>query len=334
MGHRIRLAAMAIAGLLLSAQAGTAQTLTLAATAPGSPAQLFASTLASIVNSGQDQIQIQVEARRSTARHLADLTDGRVDMCVTTPGAYAALKAGQTVAADPNAEDVRLLLWFPAGALHVIARAGDGLTRLSDIAGRTVFTGPPGSDERRAAEGWIRAQTDLVAGIDYTVYAGSWSSAVQAFRDRRVDVYVAEGIAPFPPVEQLAATGKLTILGPTKVEVDRQPDARLAPARAKGASLDRIPVSAYADKVSNTQDVYSLGSVAGIAVRADLPEDQAYRIVVAFWEGTLKMRHEAPWLNNLSLRYAIQDGGLTLHAGAARYYRELGLNLPQGSRPY
>jgi len=36
-------------------------------------------------------------------------------------------------------------------------------------------------------------------------------------------------------------------------------------------------------------------------------------------------------LKNLSKQYAVQDGGMKLHPGAARYYKEQGVNIPAGS---
>ena len=39
-----------------------------------------------------------------------------------------------------------------------------------------------------------------------------------------------------------------------------------------------------------------------------------------------------PWLKDVTLEYAVQDGGMKLHPGALRYYDEIGLAIPEGSR--
>ena len=71
--------------------------------------------------------------------------------------------------------------------------------------------------------------------------------------------------------------------------------------------------------------------MVGVTVRADLDEETVCRIVKTFWQGAETMRASAPWLADVTLDYAVQEGGTTLHPGAQRYYQEIGLTIPQGS---
>ena len=43
------------------------------------------------------------------------------------------------------------------------------------------------------------------------------------------------------------------------------------------------------------------------------------------------MRENAPWLEHITLDYAVQEGGARLHPGAERYYREVGVTIPEGT---
>jgi hypothetical protein len=59
--------------------------------------------------------------------------------------------------------------------------------------------------------------------------------------------------------------------------------------------------------------------------------DTAYKLTELFWEEAKKNSATHPWLKNLSKEYAVQDGGIKLHPGAARYYKEQGITIPAGS---
>ncbi|WP_119165785.1 TAXI family TRAP transporter solute-binding subunit [Algihabitans albus] len=322
--------------ILGTAATAVAEDLKMATIAPGSSAYLTMSTMATIVNRGQDEHDITVDATGAATRHMISLAEGDLDFAMTSPTIYRFLSEGtrmyqQLERAPELAEELRLVFWFPYGAYHVLTYADSGIASLEDLRGKTVFLGPPGGGAWATAQKWVEAQTGMKPDEDFESFNGSWSSAFQAFQDRQIDVYINGGIAPFPQVEQLTATAQLTLLGPTKAEVETMDEAKLAPARVPGRKLDPIPVAVYGEGVTNSEDVYTINSIVGVATRASLDEETVYRVTKAFWEGTAAMRDSAPWLEDITLDYAVQDGGLGLHPGAERYYREIGVTIPEGS---
>lgn len=323
-------------GLGLGSAAG-ADDLKMATIAPGSSAYLTMSTMASLVNAAQDAHEITVDATGAATKHMIDLAEGKLDFCMASPVVYSLMQGQKAMyqkldRAPELSKNLRLVLWFPYGAYHVVTYAEDGMESLEDIRGKSVFLGPPGGGAWNAMAGWIEAQTGMKPGEDYDNFKGSWSSAFQAFQDRQVDVYINGGIPPFPQIEQLTATSKLRLLGPSKEEWEAETPEQQKPTTLKGRSLDVIKAGTYGDGVVNDQDVYTLGSVVGVATRADLPEETVYQITKAFWEAAEAARADTPWLKNVTLDYAVSDGGLPLHPGAQRYYEEIGVTIPEGSR--
>ena len=333
------IARWALAGALTLSLVGVAtaqKKLKMATIAPGTSAYLTMSTMATVVNKARDDVEITVDATGAATKHIVNMAEGKLDMVMTSPTVFFLMQNQKAMykklsKAPELSKKVRLVFWFPYGAYHVLSYAEDGMTSLEDIRGKKVFLGPPGGGAWNAAKQWIQAQTGMEPGKDYENFKGSWSSAFQAFQDKQVDVYVNGGIPPFPQVEQLAATSKLTILGPTKADVDKMTEEQLKPTKARGRSLDVIPAGAYGDGVSNTEDVYTLGAVVGVVAREDLDEETVYQVTKTFWEEAEKMRGNAPWLEKVTLDYAVREGGVALHPGAQRFYKEIGLEIPAGS---
>jgi hypothetical protein len=324
----------AAAGAIALAAPGQADELKMATIAPGTSAYLVMSTMATLVNQQQDDIDITVDATGAATKHIIDMAEGKLDMVMTSPTVYAFMKSGtamyQKLSKAPElSRNVGLVLWFPYGAYHVITYADSGIESLDDLRGKSVFLGPPGGGAWNTAMRWVKANTGMEPGVDYDNFKASWSSGFQAFQDRQVDVYINGGIPPFPQVEQLAATSKIRIIGPDSP--DALPEAAVKVINRPGGSLDVIAKGIYGANHVNETDVYSTGSTVGVAARLDLDADTVYAVTKAFWEGAEAARGSTPWLSDVTLDYAVKDGGLPLHPGAQRYYEEIGLTIPEAS---
>ncbi|WP_209428103.1 TAXI family TRAP transporter solute-binding subunit [Pararhodobacter sp. SW119] len=329
----------ALAGACLAGLAGSAgatETLRMATIAPGSSAYLVMTTMATLINQAQDDYQIQVDATGAATRHMIEVAEGELDMSMTSPNIYRFMREGgamyQELPEAPElAEELRLMFWFPYGQYHYIVYADSDIESIEDLRGRSVFLGPPGGGAWNAAHEWVRGLTGMTAGEDYENVRGSWSSALQGFQDRQFDVFVNGGIAPFPQVDQLALTSQLRLLGLTEEEFEASEEAQALTSRL-GAEIGIIPAGTYADGVVNAEDVYTHGASVGVTVRADLDEETVYLLTRTFWEQAEAATAEQPWLRNVSLEYAVREAGMQLHPGALRYYEEIGLDIPEGSR--
>ena len=329
---------LVLTGALVLALAFTAQaskTLKMATIAPGSSAYLTMTTMATMINQAQDELQIKVDATGAATKHMVDLAKGKIDLCMNSPVIYFLMKKQKAMykklaAAPELAKNIRLLFWFPYGQYHVVTYADAGIKTLKDIKGKRVFLGPPGGGAWNAAREWVEATTGYKPNQDFDNVKGSWSSAFQGFQDRQFDVYVAGGIAPFPQVEQLSVTSKLHLLGLSKAEFEANPEAKKATSKP-GREVGIIPVGIYGDGVDNKTDVYTLGSIVGVSVNKDMDDETAYKLTKLFWEQAKKNIKTHPWLRHLSMDYAVHAAGCQLHPGAAKYYQEQGVKIPAGS---
>lgn len=321
--------------LLMAPSLEAAQKLKMSTIAPGSSAYLVMTTMATIVNQGQDNFEIKVDATGAATKHMIELAQGKMDICMTSPVVYMLMKAQKAMykkldAAPELAKNLNLIFWFSLGQYHVVTYAESGILSAEDIRGKRVFLGPPGGGAWNAAREWVDAAWGLKPNEDFKNVKASWSSAFQGFQDRQFDIYVMPGIAPFPQVQQLAMTSKIHLLGLTKEQYEANQKAIEATSK-KGREIGIIPKGIYGKNVDNTSEVYTLGSIVGVSVNKKMDPETAYQLTKNFWEGAKKNVKSHPWLEHLTMEYGVRDNGMKLHPGAAKYYKEKGVAVPAGS---
>jgi hypothetical protein len=332
----VGLVAAATLGLGAGGAAHAAETLKMATIAPGTSAYLTMSTMATIVNQQQKDFEITVDATGAATKHMVEVAQGKLDFSMSSPTVYAFMKNGkamyQKLADAPKlAENLRLVFWFPYGAYHVITRAADNIDTYAKLKGKRVFLGPPGGGAWNTSMRLVKATTGMEPGKGHDNVKASWSSAFQGFQNRQIDVLILGCVAPCPQVEQIAAISKLRLIGLTQELIDKAPADLKTLYTERGRTMDQIKAGTYGDGVVNKGDLLSIGSVVGVSARVNLPEETVYKVTKAFWEGAEKMRASTPWLRRITLDYAVQEGGMRLHPGALRYYKEVGVKAPTGS---
>jgi TRAP transporter TAXI family solute receptor len=95
----------------------------------------------------------------------------------------------------------------------------------------------------------------------------------------------------------------------------------------------RYPLWDYYDMPAGTYPnqqapIRSAGHPNVLAVRADVPEETVYQITKSMWENLSALQEIHRATNDMKLDLALKGLGAPLHPGAARYYREQGLDIP------
>ena len=144
------------------------------------------------------QPQVKLETVRGKGAALKDLlTLPRIDMAVvTTP-----MLSNAGAAASKLVYVAKLF----GEELHVVA--GPGVTRIEDLAGKTVYLGQPGSDTELVARAVLKDR-----GVEVVAAPGSFADALAAVQQGKVAAAVALAPKPFAPLTDAGTTDGLHLV--------------------------------------------------------------------------------------------------------------------------
>ncbi|HZV93381.1 MAG TPA: TAXI family TRAP transporter solute-binding subunit, partial [Caldimonas sp.] len=197
----------------------------------------------------------------------------------------------------------------------LVARKEAGITKFTDLKGKRVNVGNPGSGTRSAMEELLAAE-----GMKMSDFAlASELKADEhgpALCDNKIDAFFYGVGHPSANIQDPTTTcgAKLVPLDDPKI------DALVAkhPYYAKVV----IPGNLYAN---NPQPTPTYGVTATMVTSAKEPDDVVYTITKAVFENLDEFKKLHPAFAHLDAQQMIKNGiSAPIHPGALRYYREKG----------
>ncbi|MFT6095068.1 MAG: TRAP transporter TAXI family solute receptor [Pseudohongiellaceae bacterium] len=204
--------------------------------------------------------------------------------------------------------------------LSELAKTGE-IMDLADLNGERFVLGARNS----GAEQTGRFILDTL-GIDYEnkfnlAYMG-YGPTTSAIQDGNIVGMNIPAGAPVSSITQAYAMlgDRLTILNWTQETLDK--------LNAKYPLWDwyDFPPGTYPNQ---TKLIRTIGSPNVLVTRSDIPEDVVYNVTKVIWENLATLQEIHGATKDMRLEIAIDGLGAPLHPGAIRYYREVGLEIPE-----
>ncbi|HEX5765305.1 MAG TPA: TAXI family TRAP transporter solute-binding subunit [Woeseiaceae bacterium] len=167
-------------------------------------------------------------------------------------------------------------------------------------------------------------------GIDYRrrmnlAYMG-YGATADAIQDGNI---VGMNIPAGVPVS--AITRALAVLG-SRMAVLEVSDDELAKINARYPLWNHYEIAAgtYPNQLS---PIRSISHPNVLAVREDVPDETVYQVTRIMWENLSTLQEIHRSTNDMKLELALKGLGAPLHPGAARFYRERGVDIPPHLAP-
>lgn len=271
-----------------------------------------------LVNRGRREhgIRCSVESTGGSVYNLNSLRDGGLDMAVTqSDWQYAAYNGVSYFKDQGPFKDLRSLFSLHTEAFTVVVRADSGIKKFTDIVGKRVNIGNPGSGNRATmdvvmdAMGWTNNSFKLASEL-------KGSEQPQALCDNKIDVMIYNAGHPNGAVQEAATSCDVTIIPVDGPVIDKL--VKNNPYYA----YTNIPGGMYA---GNPNNIKTFGVKATFVTTSRMDDDVAYQIVKAVFDNFDNFKTLHPVFANLDPRKMIKEGNSApLHRGAERYYRERG----------
>ncbi len=281
-------------------------------------------------------VDLQVNDGKTLTKSMLLAAQGKIDIASSVPAPYLFMQKGIKMykklgdEAPELAAKLRGMWGYVCGLYMPIVWDESPIKSWAEFKGKKIFTGPPSGAAAFFSEGFIRVMTGYEPNEDYEAIRLNWGSGQQAMRDGQLEVYMRPLTVPSALMEELTGIRPVRILGAG----DKADD----PAMAKfvgvpGRSMGLLKANTFDGVVNNDVDIrlpaFALTQLAGEHVS----EDAVYKLTKSYWENIDEIHANAPFMSAMSLETAFQSLNIPLHVGAYKYYKEMGVTVPDALLP-
>lgn len=258
-------------------------------------------------------VMAAAEASTGSLENLAAVEDDAHALGTAFLGSAWDAVQGTPAAGGRKHVNLRALWPMYETSFQVAALASTGLTSFAQLDGRRIGAGPA----RGPAETFLLAATEA-AGIRVEVVSGGHGEMVRGLLEGRMDALWQGAIVPIPAIQEALAQAPCAVFGP-----GAEVAARVAQRLPMLAPV-LVPGGAYAGQAA---PIESFAAWNFIVANQALPEETAYAITRAMLTVADPARDIGPVAATTRKEAAAQNRVLPFHAGAARFYREVGVRL-------
>lgn len=284
---------------------------------------------------GKADVQIQVNAGQTLTKSMLKGAKGEIDFFSSVPS-LVPLMAGkkrmyENVENAPElAKNLRAIVGFKAGAYHPVTLAGSGIESWDDIKGKTVFTGPPAGSASATSEALIKIITGLEPKKDYDAVRLSWGEGYTALADGKIDMMVRPAEVGSANIERYGLSGEFRILSIPDDIVEGEAMQNLFGRPGRG--MLKFDGGLYKGQL-NQSEITALSFTQFVGTHAGVSDDIVYAATKSFWENIEEVHATAFFLQAVTSDSAFTSVNVPLHPGAAKYYEEAGIEIPEAIKP-
>ena len=222
--------------------------------------------------------------------------------------------AGRAPFNKPHANVCNIASLYPQ-YFQVVVRADSGVNSIKDLKGKGVAAQPRGNTAEE-----ITKQLLQVNGITYNdlkMSFVSYTDAVSQFQDGHVVAFTVGTTIPAGAIMDAGASREIKILD----------IADQLPAMKKlnpGYTLNTIPKGMYPKQ---DKEVQVIGYATHIVASCKLPEDTAYAMTKTIATNVDSLTRVVKAMTGLTPKSMGEDIGVPFHKGAAKFYKESGINV-------
>ncbi len=272
-----------------------------------------------LVNAGRKDhnVRCSVESTGGSIYNVNTIRAGELDFgIVQSDWQYHGYNGTSKFAEQGPYKKLRAVFSLHTEPFNIIARKDAGIDNVSDLAGKRVNIGNPGSGDRATmgvvmdAMGWTNDSFKLASEL-------KGSERSQALCDNKIDAFICVVGHPNGSIKEATTSCDAKLVPATGPQIEK------IVADHPYYTMTNVPAGTYR---GTDQDVHSFGVAATMVSTTDVSEDVVYNVVKSVFENFDTFKRLHPAFANLKKEDMIKDGlSIPLHPGAVKYYKEIGL---------
>ncbi|TLF48205.1 TAXI family TRAP transporter solute-binding subunit [Halomonas urmiana] len=312
----------AAATLLATAPLAAAQQISIATGGTGGTYYPYGGGLAELIGNHIEGAEAVAEVTGASVENMGLVWRGDSDLALALADTVYQAYNGTGDFEGRQLENIRALASIYPNAVQIVTLADSGIESLSDLEGKTVSVGAPGSGTEVNAQALLEANGITYDDLDARRL--NFNETADAIRDGDIDAGFWSVGPPTSSIMNLATTRDIRLVGLTDEEI----------AKAKEAE----PVfAAYQLKAGlyegMDEAVQSIGIPNVLAVSSEMDEELAYQITKVLFEQTDELIAIHPAANDTTVEFSVESTPIGFHPGALRYYEEVGAEISDHQRP-
>ncbi|MEW6670420.1 MAG: TAXI family TRAP transporter solute-binding subunit [Thermodesulfobacteriota bacterium] len=213
---------------------------------------------------------------------------------------------------------VTLAVLYP-NTMHIVTLEGKGIEKVSDLKGKRVSTGSPGSGTEVKGLRVLEAY-GLNPDKDMTRDRLGAAESAGAIKDGKIDAYFWDGGIPTASITDLGATPGVKLKLINHGDAIPKMREKYGPLYVKGT----IAPNSYPgqDQKIEIAVVWNL-----LICNAGMKEKVAYDIVKTLFEKKADLIAVHKMAENLEYEHQVDGSPIPFHPGALKYFKEKGINI-------
>ena len=305
-------------------------------------------TLAEVAAS-EGVADIQVATGQTLTNSVQNVAEGKTDIAAAPfilpflmsrgAGPYAALgDQGKELASK-----IAVLYTYRIAAFPIFAYESEDFDGWQDIAGKTIYNGPPRGAALNRARAVIKLATGLDDGDGYKGLQVNWGQAVKTITDGSAAANVLPVKFPDARMSQAAAAGKIKVWSFPKDIFENEATQKYMKAPGTVAVEFEITPDLFGPGITVVSEdamFRAPGEVGGDVVSVDMDFNLAKALTAAFLKNIELYKNKTPYMNNAY--FGETDPALTslcgpmpikYHPGAVAAWEEAGYTIPDCAKP-
>ncbi|MGM0700901.1 MAG: TAXI family TRAP transporter solute-binding subunit [Pseudomonadota bacterium] len=313
---------IAAVSLLATAPLASAQQLSIATGGTGGTYYPLGGGMAEMIGEHIEGYEAVAEVTGASVENMGLVWRGDSDLALALADTVHQAYSGTGDFEGRQLENIRALASVYPNAVQIVTLADSGIESLSDLEGKVVSVGAPGSGTELNARAVLESNGITYDDIDPRRF--NFNETADAIRDGDIDAGFWSVGPPTSSIMNLATTRDIRLVGLSDEEV----------ANAREAVSVFAPYELRAGLYEGMEEgVQTIGIPNVLAVSSEMDEELAYQITKMLFERTDELIEVHPAANDTTVKFSTDSTPIAFHPGALRYYEEVDADIADHQRP-